>query len=243
MAVSDVPFGFSGGTGGDPDRRPGQPDPFAALFGAGGGPADIGAAFQRLGQLLSWSGGPVNWDLARDLARQAVAASGDRSVGESQRSEVADALRLAELWLDPVTAFAPGATRSAAWSRAEWVEQTMPAWQALVDPLAARVADAMASTISTQLPGMSGGPGAPGAPGMPAIPGLPTDMSALMGPLGGMLRSMGGAMFGAQVGQALGSLAGEVVGSTDVGLPLGPAGTAALLPANVAAFGEGCGPT
>lgn len=46
-------------------------------------------------------------------------------------------------------------------------------------------------------------------------------------------------MVGGQTGQAVGALAEEVVSSTDVGLPLGPAGTAALLPAGVAAFGEG----
>jgi putative hydrolase len=46
-------------------------------------------------------------------------------------------------------------------------------------------------------------------------------------------------MFGAQVGQALAKLAGEVLSSTDVGLPIGPAGVAALLPENVAAFGAG----
>ena len=70
---------------------------------------------------------------------------------------------------------------------------------------------------------------------------LPEEMQAMAGPLLGMMRSMGGAMFGSQIGQALGTLAGEVVGSTDVGLPLGPAGKAALLPANIAAFGEGLG--
>ena len=37
----------------------------------------------------------------------------------------------------------------------------------------------------------------------------------------------------------MGALAQEVVSSTDVGLPLGPAGTAALLPAGVSAFGQG----
>jgi putative hydrolase len=66
-------------------------------------------------------------------------------------------------------------------------------------------------------------------------------MKSLAGPLLGVLKQMGGAMFGAQLGQALGSLAGEVVGSADIGLPLGPAGKAVLLPAGVAAFGEGLG--
>jgi putative hydrolase len=56
-----------------------------------------------------------------------------------------------------------------------------------------------------------------------------------------MMNQVGGMLFGAQVGQAIGALAGEVVSSTEVGLPLGPAGTAALVPANVAAFGAGLG--
>jgi putative hydrolase len=54
-----------------------------------------------------------------------------------------------------------------------------------------------------------------------------------------MLRQIGGAMIGSQTGTAVGELAREVVGSTDIGLPLGPEGVAALLPAGVAQFGQG----
>jgi putative hydrolase len=54
-----------------------------------------------------------------------------------------------------------------------------------------------------------------------------------------MMRRIGGMMVGGQTGAAVGALADEVVSSTDVGLPLGPQGTAALLPAGVAAFGAG----
>jgi putative hydrolase len=74
---------------------------------------------------------------------------------------------------------------------------------------------------------------------------LPPEMQALLGGLGGpsglggMMRQIGGMMVGGQTGAAVGALAEEVVSSTDVGLPLGPAGTAALLPAGVAAFGAG----
>ena len=241
--MSNLPFGFNPGPGDGDDARGGAAgegagggsptDPLAAMFGAGGG--DIGAAFQRLGQLLSWQGGPVNWDLARDVARQTVAGSDDPSVTTADREPVLDALRLAELWLDEATSFPSGATSSAAWSRAEWVEATLPAWRELVDPVAGKVVDSMGS--------MLGGEGGPlGAMG---IPGLPAEQSAAMsqmsGPLQQMMRSIGGAMFGAQIGQAVGSLALEVVGSTDVGLPLAPGGRAALLPANVATFGEGLG--
>ncbi len=68
---------------------------------------------------------------------------------------------------------------------------------------------------------------------------VPEEAAAEAGPLLGMVGQVGGLMFGAQVGQALAKLAGEVLTSTDVGLPLGPAGVAALLPDNVAAFGQG----
>jgi putative hydrolase len=78
--------------------------------------------------------------------------------------------------------------------------------------------------------------------GLEALGQSPDQLQALTGPGGPlqqMMASMGGAMFGAQIGQALGGLAVEVVGSSDVGLPLTPTGKAALLPANVNAFGAG----
>jgi putative hydrolase len=54
-----------------------------------------------------------------------------------------------------------------------------------------------------------------------------------------MMKRIGGMMVGGQTGAAVGALADEVVSSTDVGLPLGPEGIAALLPAGVEAFGSG----
>lgn len=61
----------------------------------------------------------------------------------------------------------------------------------------------------------------------------------MAGPLLGMLGKAGGAMFGSQVGQALGGLSAEVLTSTDIGLPLGPEGVAALLPHNIGLWSEG----
>jgi putative hydrolase len=210
-------FGF-GGLPGMPGGAGGSGNPLEGLFGAMN-PGDIGAAFQQLGQMLSFDGGPVNWDLAKDIARQAVVqpaedGSKDRSVGAAERTAVAEAVRLADLWLDSATSLPVGANSAVAWSRAEWIEATLPAWKELVDPVAERVATAMGGVV-------------------------PEEMQAMAGPLLGVMRSMGGAMFGTQIGQALGALAAEVVGSTDVGLPLGPAGKAALLPQNIEAFGEG----
>ncbi len=226
--MTNLPFGFGAPSGDDDDAGggSGQGDPFGGLLG--GSPADLGAAFQQLGRLLSSSGsGPVNWDLARDVARQTAAASNDRYVGDADRRAVDAALSLAETWLDAATTLPVGATSRAAWSRADWIEATLPVWKEVVEPIAARVGEAMAGSLGA---------------GMPGVPEeMAGQLAAMSGQLGGMMRQLGGAMFGAQVGQALGTLAGEVVGSTDVGLPLGPPRRAALLPASVAVFGEGLG--
>jgi putative hydrolase len=228
--MSDVPFGF-GLPDRDPERRePGDPagqggnpagDPFGlgALFGGiagGGSPEDILGKmplFAELQKLMSWSGGPVNWDLARQGAISQLAA-GHQPTSEAERTGVAEALRLADLWLDQVTDLPSGIERTAAWSRVEWVELTLPAWGALIDPLAEKVVAAMTSA-------------------------LPEEAAMSFGPVAGIMGRMGGLMFGAQVGQALGKLADEVVTSTDVGLPLAPAGTGVLVPQNVADFAAG----
>ena len=225
--------GFSSGPG--PTGGPGNSaDPFAALFGGGG--ADLGAAFTQMGRMLSWEGGPVNWDLARDVARQTVSEAGDATVSRVERGEVDSALQLAELWLDEACAFPSHGPTAVAWSRADWVEQTLPAWGVLVDPIAGKVVDSLGSLLTSPEGPMGSQLGTMGIP-----PEQMQAMAAMAGPLQQMMRSLGGAMFGSQIGQAVGTLATEVVGSADIGLPLGPPGRAALLPANVTAFGKDLG--
>jgi putative hydrolase len=196
-----------------------------------GDPQQFADALRQFADLMSWQGGPVNWDLAKNIARQTVAQKGDASVLETERNKVVEALRLADLWLEDATEFPSGIRTSQAWSRSEWVEATLPVWSKLCDPIAARAVDAMSGLLGDN-PAELGGD-------------LPPEMSAMLGGLGGlgglteMMRRIGGMMVGGQTGAAVGALADEVVSSTDVGLPLGPPGTAALLPAGVAAFGAG----
>jgi putative hydrolase len=210
--VSDFPFGFN--RPGDPgdENQPGNQDPFGA-----GNMQDFAAMLHQFADMLSnqsSGGGPLNWNLAKDIARHQVAEKGDPSVLDAQRRAVVEALRLADLWLDEVTTHPAGIRTPQAWSRSEWIEQTLPVWSKICDPMAARMVESMGSA-------------------------MPEEMQAVAGPLVGMLRQMAGAMVGGQAGQALGALALEVVGSSDVGLPLAPAGVGALLPSGVRAFGEG----
>jgi putative hydrolase len=166
----------------------------------------------------------VNWTLSKDTARKTVAGLGpDPTPHDGQRREVAEAVSLAETWLDGATGFPRAARTVAAWSRADWVERTMPVWQQLIEPVATHIADAMEGAMSLG----------------EDHPGLPPQMQGLEQMLRPMLRNSGASMFGLQVGQALGQLATEVVGTTDIGLPLAPAGQLAILPTNVAQFAEG----
>ncbi|MQA94971.1 MAG: hydrolase [Streptosporangiales bacterium] len=216
--MSDIPFGF--GKPNDPDdesgRDPDKPrgDKPADPFGMFGDSQQMADMLRRFADMMSWQGGPVNWDLAKDIARQVAAEGGDPTVAEARRAAVAEALRLADLWLDDSTTFPSGISVTEAWSRAEWVEHTLPVWSKLCDPLAERVVQSMGEN-------------------------MPQEMQAMAGPLLGMVKQMGGMMVGQQSGQAIGALAREVVGSTDVGLPVGPEGHGVLLPSGVDGFADG----
>jgi len=200
-------------------------------FGAMGDPQQFADALRQFADMLSYRGGPVNWDLAKNVARHAIVAAGDPSVLDAQRREITEAVRLADLWLDEAAEFPSGIRKIEAWSRSEWLEATFPVWAKLCDPIAAKGVEAMSGMFTAD----------------PAQLGedIPEEMRQALGALGGpgglgaMMRQLGGAMIGSQTGTAVGELAREVIGSTDIGLPLGPEGTAALLPAGVAEFGRG----
>lgn len=123
--------GLFGGPGSNPD--------LGALFGGpGGATPDLGALFSQIQSLMQPHDGAINWDYAIDLARKVVAQSPDPSPSQKQKDAVADAVRLADHWLDEATGFPSGVSSSAAWSRAEWIVETTAVWKVLVEPVAER---------------------------------------------------------------------------------------------------------
>ncbi len=200
----------------DKPQNPFEGTPFEQMFGAlAGGQVDMNQIMSQVQRMFTPHEGSVDFEAAKDVARQTVASAGaDPSPTPAQLGAVSDAVRLAESWLDRATDIPAGATTSMAWSRAEWIESTAATWNQLVEPIAEHVVKAMSDA-------------------------LPDEARAMAAPLMGLLTQAGGAMFGQQIGRALGELAGEVVSASDIGVPLGPEGVAAVLPANIAAFGEG----
>lgn len=237
-----------------PAERPDEPDPLESLFGGpvppqmrealesmGLGDLDAGQMAQMRAQMEMLMGGggaaddgPINSELAHDVARQVVAQAGDSSLGEGTRRDVDQVVQVATLWLDQVTDLPRPDGQGLALSRAEWVERTLPVWERLTAPVAEGLQAAMSSAVQQQLSAL-------GEEGAPQIPGLPPGMNpaALMGQMEPMVRRMSASMFGGQIGQAVGALAGEIVSGTEVGLPVLGDESVAILPANVAAFAEG----
>lgn len=162
----------------------------------------------------------VNWSLTKQTARQAVSGD-DPSVGSFAKREIDEALRLAELWLDSACHIEPTGYVGTAWSRAEWVESTMDAWQKMTEPVAISLSNAMSRAMKDQLPQQ-----------------LPEELQGMMADVQPMLANMGGSMFGLQLGQAMGELAKEALSGTDTGFPV--AGhRLAMIPVNIEEFGDG----
>lgn len=207
--------GMSGmfGPGGAPDlsQLAGQ---LGGLGGPGGQMPDLGQLFGQIQAMLQPYDGPLNWELALDTARKAVAQDPDPTPTQKQKDAVSDALRLADHWLDEATDLPSGITSTQAWSRAEWIVATADVWRHLVEPIAQQSVDSLAHA-------------------------MPEEARAMSAPLLGMLGKVIGGMLATQTGSGIGALARDVLSVSDVGVPLAPAGRAALVPANVAAFAEG----
>ncbi len=239
--MTDLPFGFS--ASGDDDKRrdadenkgtpgpggPGGPqDPFGFALGGEGfnpqgfDPSALGQMFSQLGNMFSGMGagmsgsskdsGPVNYQVAANLARQQIGSF--TPVLEKENKAVADAVRLADVWLDDVTTLPGGVSKAIAWTPVQWLEESMPTWQKLCDPVASQLATTWQQN-------------------------MPAEAAQFAGPMMGMLTQMSGMAFGTQLGQGLGQLAKEVLSSTDIGLPLAPEGVAVLMPEAIATFADG----
>src|SRR5579864_183154 len=192
--MADRPFGF--GLPDKPEDQGGEGSAGAGgqgPFGAMGNPQQFADALRQFADLLSYQGGPVNWDLAKNVARHAIAAVGDPSVLEAQRREITEAVRLADLWLDEATTFPSGIRKIEAWSRSEWLEATFPVWAKLCDPIAAKGVEAMSGMLNVdpaqlgedvpeemrQALGAFGG-GAGGLGGLAGLPLGPEGVAALL---------------------------------------------------------------
>lgn len=164
--------------------------------------------FRELHKIMAWTGGPVNWDLARQTATS-VASAGpaqDRALraGDRDEAEFAQAVGVAELWLDAVTDLPAVEGPARTLSAEEWIAlaNSSDGLGLYLEPVAEGMSAALTSGLPEELKGMLGGAGMPGGDAL----------SGALGPMGAML-------FGMQVGTVSGSLAGQLLGTYDLGVP------------------------
>lgn len=170
--------------------------------------------FRELAKVMSWSGGPVNWEIAAQTAMAVTAQGGggqqggpgSREVGpggERASEELAAAVRTGELWLDQVTGLPQAQGRARALSLEDWVRLACGSagLGVYVEPVAEGMREALGRQLPEQLAQMGGGAGTAG------------------GPLGQALDSLGAMMYGVQLGAVAGHLAGQLLGTYDLGLP------------------------
>lgn len=179
---------------------------------------------QLLGDLLKLIGntGPVQWDLARQLA-QVVASDGEAqgNVDPVERIRLEELVRIADLHVSDATGLSTsvgGVIRARPVTRGEWASSTIRAWQPLLESLAGALAPPPAGTADPPLSD-------------PEVAGF----AGLLGSLG---QALGPAILGMQVGSAVGHLARRAMGPYPLPIPRPPADELQLVPASMAQFAE-----
>ena len=195
----------------------GQIDPaqFERLTGMPLDPAMMAMVQQQLRGAMA-AGDGIPWEVAERQALQLARAEG-LSVTDGDRVDLDGALTLANLWLSEATVISDLAQRPRIITRAEWVTATLPVWQEFAEPVATSITDALTRTLAEQ---------------------APEELKPLLQNAGKLMRSLGGSLFATQLGQVVGQLSTEVISGGDVGIPVMPAGDAAILPQNFADFGR-----
>ena len=153
--------------------------------------------FKELAKVMSWSGGPVNWDLARDTALALAATpSSLPSAAPATDAEFAEAVGVAELWLDQVTELPAVEGPSRPLTAAEWTREAVSptGLGVYIEP----VAKGMTASLSENLP--------------EELAGLGASMTQAMSSLSAML-------YGVQAGTVAGQLSEQLLGVYDLGVP------------------------
>ncbi|POH69125.1 hypothetical protein C3B61_03735 [Cryobacterium zongtaii] len=194
-----------------------DPGQLAGAAGLPNDPASVAALMSQLQGALKGGGDGINWGIALQQGQER-AATGQLSTTDAQRAEFEQAFHIAALWLDDVINVAELTVVPRLMTRKEWVTATMPLWSQLSEPVATSISDSLTNVLTEQ---------------------APEELKGMLAGASQMMRSLGGTLFAMQLGQVVGQLASEVVSGGDIGIPLFSDQQAALLPQNVAEFGEG----
>lgn len=193
-------------------------------------PPSGGSPFERLLKdmlRLLQTGGPVQWDLARQWAH-AVATDGqpESNVEPLERIRLEELARVAELQVNQATdlELSTGLVQVRSVTRADWAARTLAGWQPLLESLASALsrstsADAGQDQAAVDPEELSGA-------GMAGMAGLLGSLGDVMGPV----------LLGLQFGSSIGHLARRALGQYALPIPREPSNEVLVVPANINAF-------
>ena len=150
----------------------------------------------------------------REIAKKLTSAKGDLPVGTGDQEKFNQSLALANTWLDSEILFPASVLPSqGAWSKRDWVEESVVSWQKIIEPLALGMADALSNVVTnatTSLP----------VEFMQEGEQSPAQQEAMKLMLAKLLRGFMGTLITTQLGQGIGLLANSITGANDVAIPL-----------------------
>ena len=196
-------------------------DPSALARMSPSGP-DMSVLMNQLRTMMSGGpGGPVNWQIAEQVARQTLTQEGVDTLTNEDVAGAKSNLELASLWLNLATSFDASRGPAQAWTRLDWLAHAQSTFRRMVEPVAKNLTAAFTRAMEEQMEQM------------------PEEMKAMVGGQAStFMEQMMSTMTGMQFGAAFAQLAKQSFGSTDTGLPFVEGQTTALVPANIADFAE-----
>jgi putative hydrolase len=177
----------------------GQIDPKAMeqISGLVNNPGMLTSMFSNLQSMFSQSAGSVNWELALGQG-VTLAKSAETKASESLSNEIPKAIAIALLWLNEVTDF--GSTQPPKLlTRSMWVQDAMPLFKELSEPIATSMSKALSENLGKA---------------------LPEQFAESLGTAANFLGNAGATIFAMQLGQAAGRLASDAVLGSEIGIPL-----------------------
>lgn len=180
-----------------------DPEALAAAGGFDGSAESLKQLFENIkGAFLipnpPKDGSGVNWQASSMRAKE-IARIGSTATDETQRKKVLDAIGIANLWLNQATDISEIVIEPKLLTRTLWVDDAIPLFRVLAEPVADRMNRSLGEAIQSQ---------------------LPEEYAESLQGASEIMRSAGAMMFAMQLGQALGQLSKEALTGTEIGLPI-----------------------
>lgn len=174
-----------------------DPEAMSKLAGLGQNPQLMAQLFSQVRNLMGDGSGSIDWKMAQKQAMD-IAGKEQTVPAESLNQEIANAFDMARLWLSEATIFEP-VMETKQLSRTLWVQDAMPLFAELSEP----VANSMAKALSENL-----------------AQAMPEEFSQILGPATKFIGNAGAAIFAMQLGQAIGKLSTQTISATEIGIPI-----------------------